>query len=67
MFERKELKTSSSELSDLEDSELHSEKFELNMNAVPRPGRVTLFPTSFDNAKIGSGDRPFVLGEEEDK
>ena len=64
-----DLKTSSYQVSDLEDMEFNWEDSQLDMDAVFRPGIDTPFsPTMFDDLSMeGSVVNPIVLDEVEDK
>ena len=64
-----DLDTSSYQVSDLEDIEVNWENWQLEMDAVFRPGIDTPFsPTIFDDLSMeGSVENPTVLDEKEDK
>ena len=64
-----DLDTSSYQVSDLEDVEFNWENWQMEMDAVFRPGIDTPFsPTKFDDLSMeGSVENPIVLDEEEDK
>ena len=64
-----DLDTSSYQVSDLEDIEFNWENSQLDMDAVLRPGKDTVFsPTIIDDLSMeGSFENPIVLNEEADK
>ena len=64
-----DLKTSSYQVSDLEDIVFNWESSQLDMDTVFRPGIDTPYsPTTFDDFSMeGSVEKPIVLDEQEDK
>ena len=64
-----DIATSGHQVSDLDEVDFYWENAPLDVDAVFRPGNITLFsPTTWDDLEMGgSAENPILLDEEEDK